>query len=267
MLRQAGGVFVCLLFYCKPAVKTLELRSPKAQHKLTLHELRRFGDKEITIDDYYFKKPMHYRAIPLAPLLRATAPPQYDEILFHCADGYVAYAPRSALEDGKLDNFFLAYGEGGDSFRSEIVQGKTAISPEPFYVVSSRLSDHDVLSWPYALVAVEFAYFQEKFPGLLPEKIAKDPTLYSGFMLFRKECLRCHSLNLQGGDLGPELNIPRNITEYRTQTFLEQFIRNASAFRAQSKMPEFNHLKTQEIRSIIAYLRAMAKYKQRPLQH
>lgn len=114
---------------------------------------------------------------------------------------------------------------------------------------------------PYELIAIELVNFRAMFPKLYFAGLEKDAAVKAGFDLFRKECLKCHSLNLQGGDIGPELNIPKNITEYRDETYLKSFIRNASSYRAKSKMPPFLNLKDSEITQIIAYLRVMREHR------
>jgi len=247
---------------CTPP-KQLRVVTPDGKKQVSLSELRqRVGDREVEVDDHYLQRRVRYRALPLAALLRAWAPAApYDEVLFHCADGYEARASRADLEHGRLDSFYLAYGEDGERFRSTIVQGKAQVSPEPFYAVSTDPKGYQTLSWPYEVVGVEFIRFAEKYPGLLPDAVAQNAQTRAGFDLFRKECLRCHSLNLMGGEIGPELNVPRNITEYRDDAYLRAFIRNASAFRARSKMPPFTQLTDAELGNLIRYLKLMARYK------
>ena len=142
---------------------------------------------------------------------------------------------------------------------SRILQGKAEISPEPFYAVATEKESFRTLSWPYEIIAIELVDFRKTFPALFVADMKKDAN--AGFQLFRQECVKCHSLNLQGGDIGPELNIPRNITEYRDDAFLRAFIRNASAYRAKSKMQSFANLSDTQIGEIIAYLKVMRFHK------
>lgn len=254
---------LALLAACQ-GEKQLSLVTDAEQKTIPLRELlTRFGGTETEVEDHYLKRRVRYRAIPLAAMLRSLSASAgaYDEIVFRCADGYLAQASRAELESGRLDSFFLAYGEGGDKFQSNILQGKAEVSPEPFYVVSTDPAAYHTLSWPYEVVAIEFISFRQKFPHLVIGVLETDKTLKAGFDLFRKECLRCHSLNLEGGDVGPELNVPRNITEYRESKLLRAFIRDASAFRARSKMPPFTHLSAAQLEQIIAYLKVMRLYK------
>ncbi len=80
-----------------------------------------------------------------------------------------------------------------------------------------------------------------------------------GFILFKNECIRCHSVNLVGGDIGPELNTPKNVLEYWDEKTLRQFVKDASSFRAKSKMPPFPNLTDSNISDVFSYFRYLTK--------
>nr|WP_243431984.1 cytochrome c [Aliamphritea spongicola] len=82
-----------------------------------------------------------------------------------------------------------------------------------------------------------------------------------GYNKFKNLCVACHTVNLEGGEIGPELNIPQNITEYREIPYLKQFIKNPSSFRARSRMMTFDFLADEDLDSILAYLSYMADHK------
>jgi mono/diheme cytochrome c family protein len=112
------------------------------------------------------------------------------------------------------------------------------------------------LPWPYQMVEISI--------DKADEGLQKPPTesLTRGYKIFKQNCVACHSLNLQGGVVGPELNVPKNILEYEDRKFLKEFIGNPSSFRARSKMPAFNStLSDQEIDDILDYLAWMGKHK------
>ena len=73
----------------------------------------------------------------------------------------------------------------------------------------------------------------------------------------------CHSINGEGGTVGPELNVPRSIVEYRPIEQLKAFIRDPQSFRY-SAMPAHRHLSDEELDALIAYFRAMSQRKRDP---
>lgn len=265
-MRLTICVLLSLAFLaCGKEQKHLVVKLGGAEKSIRLSELKnRFGNTTVEVDDYYLHRKIRYRAISLPALLRALSAEagQFDEFVFRCADGYLAHVSRPDFEAGKLNAFFLAYGEEEDRFSSKIMQGKAEISPEPFYAVATDKESFRTLSWPYEIVAIELLDFKKTFPALFVSGMDKNAS--AGFQLFREECLKCHSLNLQGGDIGPELNVPRNITEYRNEAFLRSFIRNASAYRAKSKMQSFAHLSDTMIGNVVAYLKVMRRHKITP---
>jgi mono/diheme cytochrome c family protein len=271
MMLAAG--FIALNGGCGPKApeKALTFAYDGKSTKVPLTELKtKFGVNQITVDDHYFKRPMRYQAIGLARLLRGLIPTgaSFDEIIFRCADGYLAHVPRRDLENGSLDTFYLAFGENAaDHFSSELDQGKGKVLPEPFYAVATSREAYATLSWPYQVVAIELVNFRIQFPALFYRGMEKDPQVSAGFKVFRAQCIRCHSINLQGGEIGPELNIPRNITEYRDSGYLRKFIRDASSFRARSKMPPFAELGEIELSAVIRYLTEMRSHKIVPSEH
>ena len=82
-----------------------------------------------------------------------------------------------------------------------------------------------------------------------------------GFLLVKENCLGCHSVNLVGGDLAPELNVPKNVTEYWRKDDIRALVRNAASFRARSKMPAFPHLADADLDAILYYLETMKAQK------
>lgn len=227
-----------------------------------LAELRKkLKETTITVEDPVFKKRKTYEGFLLADVLKAVGFGEIegDEIVFHCADGY---APTLSFAKLKEQKALLAFRDKTARTGSwdRLKQGKAWITPAPYYLVWE--SGSESLPWPYQVVGLEIIRFKEKYAKIFPEGVPSGSPVYLGFDQFRGKCLKCHSLNLEGGVLGPELNVPKNITEYWDEKVLAQFIRNPGEFRARSKMPAFPELKDEELRALLEYLKWMKDHKQ-----
>ena len=56
--------------------------------------------------------------------------------------------------------------------------------------------------------------------------------------------------------MGPELNVPQNVTEYRDEAFLRAWIKNPFTFRV-SAMPPSPQLSDADVTSLLRYLASM----------
>jgi mono/diheme cytochrome c family protein len=85
-----------------------------------------------------------------------------------------------------------------------------------------------------------------------------------GFAVFRRSCLQCHAVNGDGGRVGPELNVPQSIVDYRPEAQLRAFIRDPSRFRY-TQMPANPHLSDADLDALLAYFRHMSQHRFDPL--
>lgn len=242
--------------------------------KLDLRGLARGGDLptvEATVaDDPVYGGERRYRGIALKDALAAI--PEIEDLarrgalaVFHAADGYSAAMNLDrALNAGGI----LAIRELGapPGHRWEpIEQGGREVSPGPLYLVWPKAESGDPrYVWPYQIQSVEVKPFAEQYGAAVPKSRDGnlDEAVRRGFEHMRVRCLTCHAVNLVGGDLGPELNVPMNATEYWKPEMLPRYIRDAPSFHARSKMPSFRDtLSEDDIDDILAYLRFMTGQK------
>jgi len=180
------------------------------------------------------------------------------KLRFICSDGYQttftfgsAEGARGVLSDGLV--------EGGDFEEfPEKGRGKGTQSAGPYYLVWEGEKYDAKRPWPYQLVRIEVVSVAGYARGVTPPS---DAGVEEGYEHFRRHCLPCHSVNLNGGRMGPELNVPQNILEYRGAHQLKAFILDPSSFRSGSPMPATG-LSPDEVDKVLDYLRVMKGHKE-----
>ncbi len=261
---------VACIVHAAEADSRLELVVPGKSQTFTLAELKaKLPVQTVKIEDPVYKKTKSFDGFWLADVIKLaggdlTLSASADEIVFQAKDGY---SPSVSFAKASQHRALLSFGEHGASAEQweNVQQGKAMVSPAPYYVVwteGAKLADE--VPWPYQLAKIELVRFEEKFPKVFPKGAPKGSAALRGFGVFKSQCLRCHSVNLEGGDLGPELNLPKNVTEYWSASNLRQFILDPQSFRLKSKMPSFLSLKSGEVPDVIAYLGYMKSRKLKP---
>ncbi|MBY0371080.1 c-type cytochrome [bacterium] len=259
-------LFLALFGFALTAqAETLTLSVGGKDTSFTLQSLQKqLPVEKIAIDDPVYKKAKSYDGFDLSKVLALAglkAGQGGDELVFTALDGYAPTAPYAALEKHKAYVVFQETGGKPGQFE-KVAQGKAMVSPAPWYVVwaEGKALAHEV-PWPYQLARIELVDFQKKYPKLYPQGVKADTAVGKGFAVFKSQCLKCHSINLEGGDIGPELNAPKNVTEYWNRDTLKAFIRDATSFRYKSKMPPFPMLSEADIDNLLAYLEHMKRSK------
>mgnify|MGYP000256278278 CR=1 FL=1 len=227
--------------------------------------------QEVEVDDPYHARRMRYRALPLTCVLDAgfagrggASSLRNEGLLLRALDGYTRpVSGRELLEPGA----FLAYGEP-DLLRDKAAPSpfspidRRQVDPSPFYLVwtgTSRGDPHET-PWPYQLATIEIAPFEAAFPKTVPAGLEATDPGWTGYALFQEACASCHSINGQGGKIGPDLNIPRSIIEYRPIPQIRAYVRNPQATRYTS-MPAHPHLTETDLDGLIAYFQSMSERK------
>lgn len=217
------------------------------------------------IHDPVYKTNKKYQAFPLQPILKKLAenyPADLKQavIVFTAADGYkVTMAYPDALEEQGYLAFKDLSAQNTDWIAFKF--GKEQLTPAPFYLVWSKSGiDKWRYPWPFQLTIISIQPARSFFENAAP--ISANTATTEGFALFSRYCIRCHSVNSSGGSVGPELNVPQNITELFDEKTLKGLILNAPAYRHKTKMPVFNKLlNEQQVDSILSYLKSMKAHK------
>jgi len=231
------------------------LRSVQPQ---SLPSLRRI----VTFDPYYGKNKA-FRAVPLRDLLVqgfAGRALQSEQLVLRCRDGYtVPTTGQRLLEEGA----FVAVGEADSAVWESI--GPQHVDPRPFYLFWTGSHQQNIEHYPrpWQLTGVELARFETLFPHVIPSGVAADSPTQRGLNLFREQCIRCHAINREGGRIGPDLNVPQSIVEYRPVQQIRDYIVNPQRFRY-SSMPPHPHLTAADLDALVAYFVVMKDHKYDP---
>lgn len=222
----------------------------------TLGQLRaRVPEETVSGFDPYYQRPKRWKALPLEPVLRLAFPRAELKALqftLRASDGYtVPISGAKLLEGGAL----LAFADAEGPWQPI---GARMANPGPWYLIWKGETDLASHPRPWALSSISIEPFEAVFPLTVPR--SQEARVQRGFELFRSHCITCHSINLQGGRVGPELNVPKNVTEYRDQAFLRAWISNPFTFRV-SAMPASPHLGEEELTALLEYLKAMKETK------
>ncbi|GAB3793039.1 cytochrome c [Dyella agri] len=259
----------CLLWLCLPLLAhAAELRidlGHGARIWTTAQLLARPDAAAVTIpDDVAFRHSMTYRAVPLRALLPGLGPDQH--LQFVAADGFAAEIPAETILNRQGAQAWLAVEDPTHPWPALSGSGKAA---GPFYLVwtapqAARIGPEQ---WPYQLASIRaLPDVAARFPAVVPQADAS-AEVRQGFAAFKRSCFACHTMNGEGdAQLGPDLNLPYNPTEYLRADLLRGFIRNPQSLRRwpEAKMQGFptrQALSDADLDAVLAYLRYMAKHK------
>jgi mono/diheme cytochrome c family protein len=231
--------------------------------------LKRPEIEAITVkhDSAYDGREMQYQAIKAAALFAETNLRDDDVVQFRCLDGFVASISKDRIvRNGPGQSVAYIAIENPKSKWPDLPL--KASSAGPFYLVWLKPELSGILQeeWPYQIAAFEVkGRLTDLYPRIFP-KHQEDARVARGLKLFQQTCFACHTMNREGpSQVGPDLNLPLNPTEYLKESVLPRYIRNPKAIRSWegSKMPGFGPetFSDEDIANIVAYLKQMASEK------
>lgn len=259
------------LVLAAPAVEpALRFERPGAEPRsVSAAELRAACETEtVEVDDPYYERTKRFLAWPLRCVLEQGlgalgADFAAQDVLLRALDGYTRASDGLVLlEAGGYVAFADADRPAGGFDPIDYRQA----DPAPFYVIWKGAGERDVVRypWPYQLAEIAVVRVEDRFPHAVPPGAAPGSAAARGFAVFRRSCLQCHAVNGDGGRVGPELNVPRSIVEYRPEAQLRAFIRNPQQFRY-TQMPANPQLSDADLDALLAYFRHMSQHRFDPL--
>lgn len=269
MKRYIPPFLFLLLVVIRPVAASQETPSLKfllsgiKVNELTLDELKsKLSAYRLEFYDPQYGKVKRYKAFSLRDVLRLgfgdkTNGAEYTDIAFTALDGYEAIASLSKLKE-----------KGGYVVFSDLDYenwepvGRKSSSPGPFYLVwtGEGQSAQKGYPWPWQIKSMNIMRFEDQYPLVYPEGADRGSPEYKGYEIFKARCVRCHSMNGQGGKVGPDLNAPKSIVTYRPEYMIKEFIKHPSKYRY-TQMPDHPDLTDNDIESIIEYFRYMNRIK------
>jgi mono/diheme cytochrome c family protein len=255
------------------AEPSLTLVAPGQQRHFSRSELLRSPHlKKLTVgkDPAYAGRSMTYEVVPLADLLEGLKLHPDETLLFSCLDGFSAPLSLTKIlnRDPRHAIAYVAI-ERADA-KWPALKTSSPDSAGPFYLVWERPEASNIgrEEWPFQLAGFELKpSIETQFPHIVPAaRVPATSPIRDGYRVFVKNCFACHTMNGEGAaQVGPDLNIPHNPTEYLAPGFLAKLIRNPQDLRhwPQAKMSAFDKsaISAAELAHLIAYLKHMASRK------
>jgi mono/diheme cytochrome c family protein len=266
-----AALFAVALVLAAPAVEpALRFERPGVEPRsVSAGELRAACKTEtVEVDDPYYERRKRFLAWPLRCVLERglgalDADFAAQDVLLRALDGYTRASDGAVLlEPGGYVAFADADRPAGGFDPIDYRQA----DPAPFYLVWKGAGESDVVRypWPYQLAEIAVVRVEDRFPHALPPGAQAGSAAARGFAVFRRSCLQCHAINGDGGRVGPELNVPQSIVEYRPEAQLRAFIRYPGQFRY-TQMPANPQLSDADLDALLAYFRHMSQHRFDPL--
>jgi mono/diheme cytochrome c family protein len=232
-----------------------------------LDELTRNADAQsVRVFEPYEQREVSFRGLRFDRVLDAIYGKEWrtgDEILFTCRDGYQPTVPVARVIEHAA---WLAFARDGAAFSIQKRESGRVqqVDLAPFYLIwdtnDPGVRTEGDYGWPYQVVGIELIRSRERFPHMAPPSDAS-ASAQNGFAAFRIHCSRCHAVNGEGGQIGPELNRAEAPAGQRDARWLHDWIDDPSRISPNTRMERLNPAlpdRDAVIASIIAYLQTMS---------
>ena len=259
---------ICLLSVAVAAAQTEPTLKVGARSYAASELLKRPELETITVkhDPVYGGREMRYQAIGAAALFAETNLRDDEVMQVRCLDGFVASISKERImRTGPGQSMAYIAIEDPKAKWPDLPLKTASGSAGPFYLVWLKPELSGILQeeWPYQVVAFEVkGRLQDLYPRIFPKR-QQDARVVRGLKLFEQTCFACHTMNREGpSQVGPDLNLPLNPTEYLQEAVLPRYIRDPKSIRSWegSKMPGFGPqtFSDEDIANVVAYLNEMA---------
>jgi mono/diheme cytochrome c family protein len=228
-------------------------------------------------NDVAYRRPMNYRAVAVADLLKTLQVGADDYVQARAIDGFSVSIPAALLTASgppasgptAAAEAFVAIDDPAAPWPT--MPGKDE-SAGPLYIVWRLAGGATVSSeyWAYQLAALTVGDSPfKRWPELgVASDVATGDPVRRGLDRFAALCMACHRFNGAGeGTQGPDLGRPMNPVDYFQPAALKKYIRDPASVRAwpSQKMPGLDAavLPDSDIDAIVAWLAYKSAQKSR----
>lgn len=262
-------LLLILLISFARAESTFTIQSHDKKLQWTTSELlKKTQPVHIGYDVTYKNKLTVFQAIPVSELLKDVKFKDGEMLQFTCLDKFSAPIDKDKLLS-KDPNKAIAYLAVEDPKKPWPIVKKKKGSAGPFYLIwkNAAASNIGTEEWPFQLASFTVkGSLRETYPLIHPSETSSADAK-QGFQVFTKNCFACHKMNGQGSaEMGPDLNLPMNPTEYWQPKAFEKLVRDPRSVRSWPTLQMVVHfpesaISATEMKQLWAYLEQMAKQK------
>ena len=231
--------------------------------------LARQDGRMLSIADPVYGKPMTYRAVPTANLLRLLKVAPDDYVQARATDDFSIAIPARLLlaTSNAAPQAFIAIDD--PIWPWPPLPGRAdKTSAGPFYIVWLLPAGQTVSSeyWAYHLASLSVTESPvRRWPQLaVGAEVPADDPIRRGLDRYVELCIACHRFKGAGeGEQGPDLGQPMNPVQYFQEPALKQLVRNPASVRRwpEMKMPGFDRdrLSDADLDAVVAWLAYKAR--------